>query len=91
MVREELLRYQHHKPCSTCSGTRLNESARNVKIDGTTYSYQTTSTASTYDAIEIASQLILKICGGKSSKFVISGKNRKKNNWPTKRKFYFRN
>ena len=33
MVREELLKYQHHKPCPACSGTRLNESARNVKID----------------------------------------------------------
>ena len=33
MVREELLKYQHHKPCPTCSGTRLNESARNVKIN----------------------------------------------------------
>ena len=36
MVREELLKYQHHKPCPTCSGTRLNESARNVKINDVT-------------------------------------------------------
>ena len=36
MVREELLKYQHHKPCSTCLGTRLNESARNVFIDNIT-------------------------------------------------------
>ncbi len=34
---------------------------------------------SVIEGLEIASQLILKICGGKSSKFVISGKNRKKN------------
>ena len=36
MVREELLKYQQHKPCPTCSGTRLNESARNVQINGIT-------------------------------------------------------
>ena len=36
MVREELLKYQHHKPCPACSGTRLNESARNVLIEGIT-------------------------------------------------------
>ena len=33
MVREELLKYQHHKSCPLCSGTRLNESARNVFIE----------------------------------------------------------
>ena len=33
MVREELLKYQQHKPCSDCGGTRLNESARNVFIE----------------------------------------------------------
>tara|TARA_R110002072_G_scaffold6364_1_gene37509 strand:- start:16532 stop:19393 length:2862 start_codon:yes stop_codon:yes gene_type:complete len=33
MVREELAKYQTHKPCSTCGGTRLNKSARNVLIN----------------------------------------------------------
>ena len=36
MVREELLKYQHHKSCPLCSGTRLNESARNVFIENIT-------------------------------------------------------
>jgi excinuclease ABC subunit A len=34
MVREELAKYQNHKPCPTCKGTRLNESARHVLING---------------------------------------------------------
>ena len=36
MVREELLNYQQHKPCSDCGRTRLNESARNVFIENIT-------------------------------------------------------
>ena len=36
MVREELLKYQQHKSCSDCGGTRLNESARNVFIENIT-------------------------------------------------------
>ncbi|MCG8379066.1 MAG: excinuclease ABC subunit UvrA [Proteobacteria bacterium] len=34
MVREELAKYQSHKPCPACAGTRLNESARHVLING---------------------------------------------------------
>ena len=34
MVREELAKYQTHKPCQACRGTRLNKSARNVLING---------------------------------------------------------
>jgi excinuclease ABC subunit A len=33
MVREELAKYQTHKPCPACKGTRLNEAARNVLIN----------------------------------------------------------
>jgi len=33
MVREELAKYQSHKPCSVCDGARLNAAARNVFID----------------------------------------------------------
>jgi len=33
MVREELAKYQTHKPCPSCGGTRLNKSARNVLIN----------------------------------------------------------
>ena len=36
MVREELSKYQNNKPCPVCKGTRLNESARNVLINGIT-------------------------------------------------------
>ena len=36
MVREELAKYQGHKPCPACRGTRLNESARNVLINDIT-------------------------------------------------------
>ena len=32
-VREELAKYQSHKPCNTCDGARLNAAARNVFID----------------------------------------------------------
>ncbi|MAS82411.1 MAG: excinuclease ABC subunit A [Legionellales bacterium] len=34
MVREELAKYQTHKSCQVCGGTRLNKSARNVLING---------------------------------------------------------
>ncbi len=34
MVRDELAKYQTHKPCPSCAGTRLNKSARNVLING---------------------------------------------------------
>jgi excinuclease ABC subunit A len=33
MVREELAKYQSHKPCNACDGARLNAAARNVFID----------------------------------------------------------
>jgi excinuclease ABC subunit A len=33
MVREELAKYQTHKSCPACAGTRLNKSARNVLIN----------------------------------------------------------
>ena len=33
MVREELAKYQSHKPCTVCDGARLNAAARNVFID----------------------------------------------------------
>ena len=33
MVREELAKYQSHKPCNACDGARLNPAARNVFID----------------------------------------------------------
>ncbi|MCV6639270.1 excinuclease ABC subunit UvrA [Candidatus Albibeggiatoa sp. nov. NOAA] len=33
-VREELLKYMSHKPCESCGGTRLNESARHVFVEG---------------------------------------------------------
>ncbi len=32
-VREELAKYQSHKPCNVCDGARLNAAARNVFID----------------------------------------------------------
>ncbi|HSR62670.1 MAG TPA: excinuclease ABC subunit UvrA [Gammaproteobacteria bacterium] len=34
MVREELAKYQSHKPCPACGGTRLNTGARHVFING---------------------------------------------------------
>jgi len=34
MVREELAKYQSHKPCPGCGGTRLNTGARHVFING---------------------------------------------------------
>ena len=36
MVREELAKYQNRKPCPTCKGARLNESARHVLINNIT-------------------------------------------------------
>lgn len=36
MVREELAKYQNRKPCPTCMGARLNESARHVLINNIT-------------------------------------------------------
>ena len=34
VVREELAKYQNQKPCPSCKGMRLNESARNVLVNG---------------------------------------------------------
>ena len=34
MVREELAKFQNNKPCHVCNGSRLNEGARNVFIEG---------------------------------------------------------
>ena len=34
MVREELAKYQNHKSCTKCAGTRLNRGARHVFING---------------------------------------------------------
>ena len=36
MVREELAKFQNNKPCNICDGSRLNEGARNVFIEGIT-------------------------------------------------------
>jgi excinuclease ABC subunit A len=36
MVREELAKYQNHKPCPSCGGARLRREARHVLIDGRT-------------------------------------------------------
>ena len=36
MVREELAKYQAHKPCPGCNGSRLNEAARHVFIEDVT-------------------------------------------------------
>ncbi len=33
MVREDLAKYQGHKPCPVCKGSRLNESARHVLVN----------------------------------------------------------
>ncbi len=33
-VREELARYISHQPCPACGGTRLNEAARHVLVEG---------------------------------------------------------
>ena len=33
MVREDLAKYQGHKPCPACKGSRLNESARHVLVN----------------------------------------------------------
>ena len=34
MVRDELAKYQSYKPCTDCDGSRLNQSARHVLING---------------------------------------------------------
>ncbi len=36
MVRDELAKFQNNKPCPDCNGSRLNEAARNVFIEGIT-------------------------------------------------------
>ena len=33
LVRDELAKYQSHRPCNVCDGARLNKSARNVFIE----------------------------------------------------------
>ncbi|MGY8813953.1 MAG: excinuclease ABC subunit UvrA [Gammaproteobacteria bacterium] len=54
MVRDELLKYQSNKTCQTCSGTRLNKSARHVFIK-------------THSLPDITSMPILQLSGYLSS------------------------
>ncbi|GJM04533.1 MAG: UvrABC system protein A [marine bacterium B5-7] len=58
MVREELAKYQTHKPCPTCGGTRLNKSARNVLINDIALSDITAMTVikaqSLFNSLELA-------------------------------------
>ncbi len=35
LVREDLARYRHTQPCTSCEGTRLKREARNVRLVGT--------------------------------------------------------
>ena len=56
-VREELTRYLNSQQCPDCSGTRLNESARNIFIQGT--SIPEISAMSVGDACTFFSQIRL--------------------------------
>ena len=73
MVREELLKYQHHKPCPACSGTRLNESARNVQIEGITLPDITAMSVS--EAKSFFESLLLKGARGKIASKILKEVN----------------
>ena len=73
MVREELLKYQHHKSCPACSGTRLNESARNVQIEGITLPDITAMSVS--EAESFFESLLLKGARGKIASKILKEVN----------------
>ena len=56
-VREELGKFQSTSSCKTCEGTRLNEAARNVFVQGN--SLQQINTLSVSDALEFFTNLKL--------------------------------
>ncbi len=56
-VREELGKFQSTRSCKTCEGTRLNEAARNVFVQGN--SLQQINTLSVSDALEFFTNLKL--------------------------------
>lgn len=57
MVREELAKYQTHKPCPACEGTRLNKAARNVLVNNTALSEITAMTVIKAQAFFVSMKL----------------------------------
>ena len=70
LVREELIRYMSISPCTHCKGTRLNETARHVFIDGLTLPEITSIT--TEKALAFFNQLKLSGRKAKISEKIIA-------------------
>ena len=56
-VRNEIAKYLSNRPCASCHGSRLNETARSVYVDGTTI--DKVSALSIHDAKQLIDQLKL--------------------------------
>ena len=69
LIREDMAKFMTLKPCSSCNGTRLNETARNVFIDG--FSLPDISELTIEEAYLFFKKLKLKGAKGKIAEKII--------------------
>ena len=69
LIREDMAKFMTLKPCSSCNGTRLNETARNVFIDG--FSLPDISELTIEEAYLFFKRLKLKGAKGKIAEKII--------------------
>ena len=69
LIREDMSKFMTHRPCSSCDGSRLNESARNVFINQT--SLPEISEMTIEEAYEFFDKLNLKGAKGKIAEKIV--------------------
>ena len=69
LIREDMSKFMTHRPCSSCDGSRLNESARNVFINET--SLPEISEMTIEEAYEFFDKLNLKGAKGKIAEKIV--------------------
>ena len=69
LIREDMSKFMTHRPCSSCDGSRLNESARNVFINQT--SLPEISEMTIEEAYEFFEKLNLKGAKGKIAEKIV--------------------
>ena len=69
LIREDMSKFMTHRPCSSCEGSRLNESARNVFIEQT--SLPEISEMTIEEAYDFFDKLNLKGAKGKIAEKIV--------------------
>ena len=69
LIREDMSKFMTHRPCSSCEGSRLNESARNVFIEQT--SLPEVSEMTIEEAYDFFDKLNLKGAKGKIAEKIV--------------------